>query len=228
MSETAIVFKFLVNNLAIMFTMSLFYGFVIRRNSGKRLDQIIFGIFFSLAVIAAMLNSYKLESGPIFDCRSVILSVSGMFAGPAALLPMLVAVAYRLWLGGIGAGTGGLGAISATLVGILFFYGRKKRPYLTGGGYLYATGLLVHIIMSLFMIMLPHKSMISYFETIALPVIVLYPLATVIFSRIMLHQEKICETEARAVEANIKLNKLNSELKDNKEQLQAANQQLTA
>ncbi len=228
MGETAIVFKFLVNNLAIMFTMSLFYGFVIRRNTGRYMDQIIFGIFFGLAVIAAMLNSYRLENGPIFDCRSVILSVSGMFAGPAALLPMVVAVVYRFWLGGIGAVTGILVAISSTLIGIVFFYARKKRSYLIGGWYLYATGLLVHIIMTLLMLILPHKSMLSYFENIALPVIVLYPIATVIFSRIMLHQEKISETEAKIVAANLRLSELNNELENNKEQLQAANQQLTA
>jgi len=50
----------------------------------------------------------RFASGVIFDSRSVVLSVAGLFGGPVVTdIATVFAGAYRLYLGGVGARVGG-------------------------------------------------------------------------------------------------------------------------
>ncbi|HOK96752.1 MAG TPA: LytS/YhcK type 5TM receptor domain-containing protein, partial [Anaerohalosphaeraceae bacterium] len=200
-------FRFLANNLAIMLAMGLFYGLLIRNRPRQLIQwQILCGFFFGLAAIVTMTNSFVLRPGAIFDCRSVILSVTGMFAGPVpALIAAVLAALYRIWQGGVGAATGVSVIFSTTAVGLVFYYLRRKYAYLNKLLWLYVFGILVHIVMLLLMLTFPRSIAIEVYKTITLPVLTLYPIGTILLSKIFIDQE----------------NRLNAE-----EQLRAANRQL--
>lgn len=85
------------------------------------------GAYMGLAAIVAMVMAVPFASGVIFDLRSVVLGLAGLFAGPiAALLAAMIAAAYRVWLGGAGLSAGMLSISIGCLSGIVAFYIRSS------------------------------------------------------------------------------------------------------
>lgn len=231
------IFKFLATNVAIMLAMGLFYGLLIHKKPYRLVRwQIGCGILFGLATVVAMANSYVLRPGAIFDCRSVILSVTGMFAGPiTALIAAFIASVFRIWQGGVGTVTGILVIFSTASVGIFFYYLRRTRPYLRDPLWMYAFGVLVHAVMLLLMLTFPWDMVAHIYQSIGLPVIFLFPIGTALLGRIFADQEdrQAAEQQLRAANQQLQaseqqLRAANQQLQANEQQLKAANQQLHA
>ncbi len=208
------VFEFLANNLATMLAISLIYGIIIGKKHRHHTSfRVLHGIFFAIATLIVMANTYTFETGIVFDCRSVILSLAGMFCGPlAAVIAATAAAIYRIYHGGAGALMGVLVIISSSAIGVLFYYLKKKRPYLTSPLYLYLFGIIVHTVMLLLMLALPWDSAVKVYQSIAIPVIVLFPIGTVLMGKMLSDQnERAAATKEienynrQLVEANKKL-----------------------
>lgn len=193
------IFKFLANNVAIMLALSLFHGMLIRKKSGHwTRTQMLSGIVFGFAAIVTMANSYQLRPGAIFDCRSVILSLTGMFAGPLpTLITAIMASAFRIWQGGVGTLTGVLVIFSTGSLGVVFFYLRRVKPYLTRPLYLYGFGVLVHFVMLALMLTFPWSIAVEVFRNITLPVIILFPIGTVLMGMLLADQEEHLANEQK-------------------------------
>lgn len=66
-----------------------------------RTQQALFGMLMGVGTLATMTMAYESEPGCYFDLRTSIIVISGFFGGvPAALTTGLVALSYRLYLGG--------------------------------------------------------------------------------------------------------------------------------
>ncbi|GAA3533378.1 EAL domain-containing protein [Zobellella aerophila] len=77
------------------------------------------GLLYGAMTGVCMWNSYAVAPGVLLDARDVVLAMAGLFGGPVAgVLAGLVAVAYRWWLGGVGAPSGILLMAWATGLGI--------------------------------------------------------------------------------------------------------------
>jgi len=64
-------------------------------------------VFFGGVVIGVMLSPLQLEPGLVFDTRSVVIAISGLFCGPiTAVITVLISSSYRIWLGGVGTAPG--------------------------------------------------------------------------------------------------------------------------
>ncbi len=223
------VLVFLANNIAIMLALSLLYGALLSKPSQSSvLRGILNGIFFSIAVLVVMLNGYKFRSGVVFDCRSVILAIGGLFCGP---LPISIAVvtscAYRIWLGGQGALMGVLSIFSSAAIGVWFYYLKRNRPYLTKVPYTYLLGLLVHIVLLLLALTLPFQIAVGFYKTLAVPIIILYPIGTVIFGIMLRDQEKRANIHREIAAYNAQLVEANERLQLEKEARQQAQATLT-
>jgi 5TMR of 5TMR-LYT. len=114
------IIKDLVLNLSLLISVSVFSEFIERaENKNVFLSKILEGLLFGLAAVISMSFAYVLYDGVIFDGRSVAISISALFFGPiAGLISTLVAVAYRLELGGTGTAMGLIFSTVSYVVGI--------------------------------------------------------------------------------------------------------------
>lgn len=111
------------------------------RRGGQPVRVLANGVFFGLLAVVLMIARIRLTEGVFIDARNVPVALIGLFEGwPAGLVAALVAVTYRLWLGGPGAGAGIIGVLVAGAAGGLFHawaqrqggVGRRHIVVLTG------------------------------------------------------------------------------------------------
>lgn len=88
---------------------------------GPRAVEAGFGAMMGLGAIAAMLFPVQFAPGVFFDLRTCLLALAAFFGGPiAALVALVPAIAYRLWVGGAGAPAG---MVSMTLITLAASFG---------------------------------------------------------------------------------------------------------
>ena len=184
------IFIGLVQNIAILLAFSMLYDYFWSRN--EKLNSIYFkiasGAVLGVIGIVLILTPWHFVPGIFFDTRSVMLSVAGLFFGPVpAITAMIITVLYRIFMGGAGTIMGIAVAITSGSVGLLWWHfrpeWRKKKPLIELG----AMGILVHLIMLSCTIFLPDELRWQTFNNIILPVIFIYPVATVLLGMLMLN-----------------------------------------
>jgi PAS domain S-box-containing protein len=150
-----------------------------------------------------------LQPGLIFDGRSIIIAVAGLFGGPlTALVAVGMAGGYRLWLGGVGTATG-LSVIAGTaIIGVVWHYVRRGRAWVIRGRWLYLFGLLVHFWMIGCMFLLPAAVIWKTLAVITLPVLLIYPLATLLVCQLFLQMEQQIATEHSLQESEARFRSL--------------------
>ena len=158
------------------------------------LKKYVTGIIYGSMAVIAMMTPAKFATGVIFDSRSIIMITAGLFGGPiVALISASIAISYRLWLGGGGAMVGSMVIAESAGLGLVWHYLRKTYPWFVGKSGLYLLGVLVHLLMIGLMAWLPKGVRSDFFRQVSVPVLVLYPLATMIVGRLFLRQEEINE-----------------------------------
>jgi signal transduction histidine kinase len=216
------LFYSFLNNIAVMLAVAIIHGFILKRLKDKSvLSRFVSGIIFSFAVLAIMSNEFVLSPGVVFDARSVVISICGMFAGPIAVsITSATAIIHRIHTGGGGMTMGILVIISSALIGLLFYYLRETRPQLTKPLWLYIFGFIVHINMLFWAITLPREVIIEAYQTITLPVLLILPLGTLCFGMLLSNQEKQLQTERELKKSH---NELETRVLERTEELSMAN-----
>lgn len=180
----------LVYNLALLIAMSVVSGFVRHRWKRRWEGEVLQGIVFGTAAVIGMLRPLVLTEGLIFDGRSVMISLCGLFFGPlSALVAGGMASACRLWQGGVGTPMGVLVVLCSVCLGA-FFHSRWRRcegQYTVGQ--LLAFGLLVHLAMLAMAFSLPLEVALDTLRRIGLPVLLTYVPATLLVGKILGDQD---------------------------------------
>ncbi|MDO9602255.1 MAG: response regulator, partial [Rhodocyclaceae bacterium] len=126
--------------------------------------------------IGLMMAPLTLLPGIIFDVRSVLLAITGLFFGVIpTVIAMAMTAAYRLSLGGAGVWPGVAVILSSGLIGLAWRHWRRPPLAAMGWRELYLFGLLVHLVMLGWMLTLS----LEVAQRIALPVMIIYPFLTV-------------------------------------------------
>lgn len=181
----------LIYNLAILAAVSVVSGFIDARwNRNRKTGLVLQGIAFGIIAMIAMLNPYKLNNGIIFDGRSIVLSLCALFFGPVSgSIAGSIAIITRLYIGGNGA-LMGISVISASvIIGLLFHHFKNQSKIRIDTRLLFIFGLAVHLAMILLMIMLPAVFVWYTFRMVAIPILIFYPIATVLIGKILFDQE---------------------------------------
>ena len=171
----------LIHNTALLVALTTIYQVVSSRNSNHFMRPVLFGLLLGIAGVIGMLTPVPYGDGIIFDGRSIILFVAGMFGGPfvAALCASIIG-AYRIWLGGGGVYVGVTVTVVSALIGVAFYYYRKS----VGGSLrvlpLFGAGLLVHVVMLLLFLFLPNGVGVEINKQLGPTIILFYPVATVL------------------------------------------------
>ncbi len=188
----------LVQNIAILLTFSMLYDYFWSRNEHLKnvyLYKIIAGLTLGGIGIVLNLTPWHFVPGIYFDTRSVMLAISGLFFGPLpTLLAMFITGAFRIYIGGVGVWMGTAVIFSSGIIGLLWHQFRpdwKNRKHIQE---LIGMGLFVHLVMLACTILLPEGIRLKTFENIAIPVILIYPLATLFLGELMLKQAENWET----------------------------------
>jgi PAS domain S-box-containing protein len=196
----------LVNNAALLLALGVLYDALPLRQSprvgrwARRGAEVGAGLALGAIGMAVMLTPWHFGSGVVFDTRSILLSLAGLFFG---LLPTLIAtlmtVALRFAQGGPGVWTGIAVIVTSSALGLAW---RRWRPPMNTpllptprAGELYLLGLAVHVAMLLWMLTLPSGLARTALSAIALPVLAIYPVATVLLGLLLRRRLVRRETE---------------------------------
>jgi PAS domain S-box-containing protein len=183
----------LVCNAAMLLSLGLIYDVFFRskRAASPPTNQILFGIIIGLVSILLMMVPAKWTSGIIFDTRTILLGLTGLFFGIIpTLTAMIIALAYRFNLGGAGVLTGIATIMSSGLIGLAWRHYRCRESKELSLCELYLFGVIVHIVMILCMFLLPQEIMQRTIRSLVLPVIIIYPACTALLGNLLVRQQK--------------------------------------
>ena len=143
-----------------------------------------------------MLTPVVLMPGVIFDARSVVLSMAGLFGGPlVAGIAALMAATGRLWLGGAGAEVGLMVIGLCTALGLVYREGRARGRLGVEPVTLALFGLLLHTAVIALFQLLPAEAVQRINQTLALPYLLTFTPATVVLGLLLHDVEQRMATE---------------------------------
>jgi PAS domain S-box-containing protein len=183
----------IIQNISLIVSIAVAYHYVVRQLHWKPLIiAIINGLLFGCAAILAMLSPFKVAEGIIYDGRTIVLSVASLFGGPVvAGIASAMAIAFRVFaIGGNGYFVGVLSILEAALIGLFFFYWRKRTGKPLTVFRIIFIGYAVHILMLLAQLLLPDGRGLTIVPAIALPVLVLYPIAFLLICALFIDNEE--------------------------------------
>ncbi len=178
----------LIQNTAILLSFSMIYDYSLlpKENFKSSTGKIIAGIVIGMIGIILMLTPWKQVPGLVFDTRSVLLSLSGLFFGfvPTVVSSIIMSI-YRIFIGGDGVWMGLAVIASASVIGLLW---KKMRPAWKERRYILELALLgfsVHLIMLACTFLLPRESVIPTIRNIFIPILTIYPAGTILIGILM-------------------------------------------
>ena len=183
----------LLQNTAILLAFSMLYDYlwVGEEKSKKLSDKITTGLILGGIGIIIMLSPWTMKPGLVFDTRSVMLSISGVFFGfVPTVIAMLATGIFRILEGGEGMWMGIAVIITSGTIGILW---RNLRPNWFCNNQLLellALGVTVHLAMLGCSFLLPADIRWHTLSEIALPLLTVYPVGNVLLGKLMLKQNR--------------------------------------
>lgn len=180
MNHTLIVA--LIQNAGLLMAMVVVFDVLSARQKqfavGSR--RVLVGVAIGSIGIAMIEVSVHLGAGIVFDTRSVLLAVSGLFLGTwPTVVALLMTAAFRLSLGGAAAWTGVAVILASGAIGIAWRRLRRRPIEDVSWQDLYALGLVVHGVMLALMFTLPWETGLRVVRAVGVPIMVVHPLATV-------------------------------------------------
>jgi PAS domain S-box-containing protein len=188
---TQMIFLTLVQNVALLIALVVVFEQITRRWQRDTVGrQALTGVLFGGACIVGMLTPLHLMPGIIFDGRSIVLSIAGLFGGPVtAAFAAAISAAYRLSLGGAGAWVGAAVIAASAGLGVFWYYLRRRRPGAARPAGLLGFGLAVHVVMLALMLALPGGASQEVLAQMALPALTLYPAGAWLLGMLFLDRE---------------------------------------
>ena len=185
-------FMGLVNNAALLLALAVLYDVLPPPpNTRRRVQAISTGVLLGFIGMAIMLTPWRFSAGVIFDTRSILLSIAGLFFG---LIPTAIAVlmtgALRVVQGGDGAFMGVAVILTSAGLGLGWRYILRFRQKTLRWFEFYGFGIIVHAAMLLWAFSLPRAITYEVLGRISIPVMVVYPVGTVLLGLLLTRQRR--------------------------------------
>ena len=174
-----------------------------RRTYDKRVAVLAgIGVIIGLIGSVTMFNAWEYQPGIVFDTRSVVLSIAGLFFGAVpALVAATMTSATRIYIGGGGMITGIVVIFACAAVGVAWRVWRARRLADISLGECYAFGVVVHVVMLLAMFTLPLEVALAVLGNISVPVLTVYPIAVALIAALLRNRLR-GERDHEALETN--------------------------
>jgi len=203
----------LIVNASLLVIVSILYNtFYVHFQMNKTYGQVMRGILLGCLGILLMMNTVTVSSGVIFDTRSILVSVSGLFFGfiPTVITMAMVSV-YRVMLGGAGAFTGVTVTVVTGIIGILWHHYRMEKLLNKDKNIwieFYLFGLTTHVGMLLCMFTFPKDMLSSILQVMTWPILIIYPLGSLLLCMVIYSGIKNHETSANLEESELRFRTL--------------------
>jgi diguanylate cyclase (GGDEF)-like protein/PAS domain S-box-containing protein len=191
------MFLELINGVALLLALCLLQAFNLRLLQGNKIaEPIVSGFLFGGICIIGMMVPITVAPGAIFDARSVVLAMAGLFGGPwAAIIAASIAGGFRLWLGGVGAEIGIAVVVSSTALGLVYRYCHGKGWVKTGIFQFLIFGFLVHVVAVFLFARFPQGIVQEVMSNIAIPFLLIFTPATAFLGMMLQDIENRVKTE---------------------------------
>ena len=210
------MFLELIKGVALLLALCFLHGVNIRLWRQKPLvGQIVSGVLFGGICVVGMLMPLVLMPGVIFDARSVVLCMAGLFGGPVvAIIAGTLTMAWRLWLGGAGMGVGLLVVVICVSLGLLYRYARQRGKLDVGPRTLLLFGLVVHVAVVGAFQLLPAPVVQRINEMVALPFIAIFTVATLLLGTALKDLEERLATDRALSDSSARLRAITQAIPD--------------
>ena len=193
----------LVQGVAVLLALCMLQSFNLRLwprdHPGEKISS---GLLFGAVCILGMMVPISFMPGVIFDARSVVLSMAGLFGGPlVALIAALMAASYRLWIGGAGVWIGLSVIVFSSLLGLAYRAAHARNWLKIGVPQLFGFGLLVNTGVVLLLMLLPAPIATQIWRHVAPPYIPTFAVATVLLGLMLQDLQQLSNSRA-ALEAS--------------------------
>lgn len=195
----------LIQNAALLVSLSVLYGLIKwHKPQNEILYQLSQGVWFGAVAIAAMMMPYSYSPGVIYDGRSVVLTLAGLWGGGyTAVVSVLMAGAYRIYLGGSGIWAGLATILFCSFTGILFrqlFKGKLEKIQFIR---FIVIGVIAHLVMLVSQLLLPENVRYEVISRIWLPVLLVFPLTFALISKLFQLIGRHIENEQKIRDAEL-------------------------
>ncbi len=185
------IIRDIIINLAFLFAFLFLISFAKMSLGNRSWKNMIFrGFLFGMIAVGIMTFPVILYEGAIFDTRSVLISVVSLVATfPTALVATVIAIIYRIIIGGVGVYAGILSIFFSFAIGILwkrYIFNKVKMPMIVN---LLLFGLFVHIFVLVSQLTFPYPLNFTVLRTIYWIYLTVYPIAVAVIALAIFRHE---------------------------------------
>lgn len=203
----------LIQNIAILISISVIYHFISRSFHGKPITiSLLSGALLGATAIIAMLTPFEFDKGIFYDTRSIIIGIAGFFGGPlAGIIAAVIAAAFRILRGGPGMLAGTLSIIWSAFISIMAFSARKKAKERLQHAHRYSNlvsvagflllGLIIHAGVILAQLALPQSRWQQVVPLILPAYLIVYPIAFALICMLFLDNERLMQSQKQLAES---------------------------
>jgi PAS domain-containing protein len=184
------MFVDLLHNAVYLLALGVIYDVLeLRSIKDKQTREALTGLLIGCIGIVVMITAWEVAPGVLIDTRWVLLGLCGLFFG---LIPTIIALivtsVFRLYLGGESANLGVLVLLVAAMLGLGWRYLVKHSHLSLRWNRLLAFGVTASLLMLFFVRFLKGDLAQMVLPEIALPVLAIYPVATLLLGLILRRQ----------------------------------------
>ncbi|MHB1136649.1 MAG: PAS domain S-box protein [Coriobacteriia bacterium] len=181
----------LIQNVALVVLLATALRYIARSLiAHPHLSAIASGGVYGAVAVVGMLTPFDFLPGVIYDGRSIIMSLAGLFGGaPVALVAGAITAGYRIFLGGPGVFAGVMTIVTSGVLGVGMHRLSRGRLTSLSTVELVAFGLVVHVVMlGVQYLFLPAGMGPRVVREVGPLLLTLFPFATAFAARMMIEQ----------------------------------------
>ncbi|MCW3147844.1 EAL domain-containing protein [Stutzerimonas stutzeri] len=189
----------LVENTIVLFALCWLLAFSSRDWTRRHAlsAQYLAGVWFGAACIVGMMIPSAAQDGLVFDARTVVLSMAGLFGGPlVAGIAGLLAGGFRIWIGGVGVLPGLANVVMPIVLGLAYRSAYRRGMLDIGPWQLLGFGIVLHLCtLALVLLLLPSSIGLPAVHNVAWSMMLALPPATAALGLLIKDLIKRNETE---------------------------------